>query len=226
MSQDNEKRIAAESAASMVHDGMIVGLGTGSTAEFAIARLGEKVRGGLRIKGVPTSERTANRARNERIPLLDFSQVTRLDMALDGADEFDPALNLIKGGGGALFREKIVAAAADKLVIFADSSKQVEKLGRFPLPVEVNPFGWQVTLEKIKALCPEVTLRGGSDKPFVTDNHGYIIDCGFGQIDDPAELERQLKSIVGVVETGLFVGMAQFVCLGRGDKVEVLKPRA
>ena len=223
MSQDQEKKLAAEAAASLVQDGMVVGLGTGSTAAFAIHKLGERVRGGMRIQGVPTSEWTANRAHAENIPLTDFSKVTHIDITLDGADEFDPALNLIKGGGGALFREKIVAAASKRLVIFADSTKRVPVLGKFPLPVEVNPYGWQVVAERIGKLGAQVTLRQKEGKPFVSDNHGYILDCAFGKIPDPASLENQLKRIVGVMETGLFVGMATLVVMAEGGQVQQLK---
>ena len=137
---------------------------------------------GLAITAVPTSLQSERLAREVGIPLIDLSEVISLDMTLDGADEFDPALNLTKGGGGALFREKIVAAASQRLIIFADHTKQVERLGKFPLPVEVNPFGWQVAAGKIEALGPQVTLRQGPSGPFTTDNQGYILDCQFGEI--------------------------------------------
>jgi ribose 5-phosphate isomerase A len=223
MSLDREKQLAAEAAANMVEDGMIVGLGTGSTAAFAIRRLGERVAGGLNIRGLPTSNQSEQLSREVGIPLLDFSETTALDMTLDGADEFDPALNLIKGGGGALFREKIVAAASSRLIIFADHSKQVECLGKFPLPLEVNPFGWQAAASKVEALCPRVVLRQGASGPFVTDNHGYILDCAFGEIPDPPALENQLKSITGIVETGLFIRMAEVVCMGVEDTVKQVR---
>ena len=223
MSQDQEKKLAAEAAADMVEDGMVVGLGTGSTALFALKRLGERARGGLRMQGVPSSNWAAETARSEGIPIIGFETVQRLDMALDGADEFDPGLNLVKGGGGALFREKIVAAAAEKLVIFADSTKQVDVLGAFPLPVEVNPFGWQVAARKISELGAQVDLRGGEASPFISDNQGYILDCRFGAIPDPANLEARLSAIVGVMETGLFINMTHTVVLARGDKVETLQ---
>ena len=222
MSQDQEKKLAGEAAAALVQDGMIVGLGTGSTAAFAIQKLGERVRGGMRIQGVPTSEWTAARARAEGIPLTDFSRVTHIDITLDGADEFDPGLNLIKGGGGALFREKIVAAASQRLVIFADSTKRVPVLGRFPLPVEVNPYGWQVVAERITALGARVSLRQKEGRPFVSDNHGHILDCAFGEIPNPEVLEERLKHIVGVMETGLFVGMASLILLAEGQTVHHL----
>ncbi|HEX7926928.1 MAG TPA: ribose-5-phosphate isomerase RpiA [bacterium] len=225
MNRDREKQLAAEAAAAVVESGMVVGLGTGSTAAFAIRKLGERVKGGLKMHGVPSSRWAENLAKEVGIPLLDFSQTSQLDITLDGADEFDPALNLIKGGGGALFREKIVAAASKRLVIFADASKQVPTLGKFPLPVEVNPFGWQVAVRKLKDLCPKVTLREKDGKPFVSDNQGYILDCAFGSIPNPPELEARIKRITGVMECGLFCGMADTVAMATGEKVELVRPR-
>ena len=223
--QDEDKRLAAEAAAEMVSDGMSIGLGTGSTANFAIKRLGERVAAGLSIKGLPTSRASEQLAREVGIPLIDFTQATRLDLTLDGADEMDPALNLVKGGGGALFREKIVAAASDRLVIFADGSKRVDFLGAFPLPVEVNPFGWQVVAEKLKAMGAGVTLRGGEGSPFVTDNHAYILDCAFGKIPDPPALEKQIAAITGVMENGLFCGLAKLAVVGDNGQVLEIEPR-
>jgi ribose 5-phosphate isomerase A len=182
------------------------------------------VKGGLRIRALPTSRATEQLARELGIPLVDFGQVTRLDLTLDGADELDPALNLTKGGGGALFREKIVAAASARLVIFADHTKRVARLGKFPLPVEVNPFGWQVAAEKVRALGAQVTLRERDGKTFVTDNGGHILDCRFGEIADPPALEKRLRAIVGVMETGLFCGMAQLACVAEGDTVHEVRP--
>ncbi|MCZ6843093.1 MAG: ribose-5-phosphate isomerase RpiA [SAR324 cluster bacterium] len=226
MSLEREKQLAAESAAELVEESMRIGLGTGSTAAFAIRRLGERVAQGLSITAVPTSLQSERLAREVGIPLIDFSDVISLDMTLDGADEFDPALNLTKGAGGALFREKIVAAASDRLIIFADHTKQVQRLGKFPLPVEVNPFGWQVAAGKIEALGPKVTLRQGSSGPFTTDNQGYILDCEFGEIPDPPALERQLAAIAGVTECGLFCAMAEIICMGEGESVRHITPRA
>lgn len=232
MSRDLEKQLAAEASIDLVEDGMTLGLGTGSTAAFAVRKLGERVRAGLRVRGVPTSEATRALAEAEGIPLATFAEANGLDLTLDGADEFDPALNLIKGGGGALFREKIVAAASKRLVIFADSSKQVEVLGTFALPVEINPFGWETTARNVARLGAvvtrqgvEVTLRGGAESPFVTDNHGYVLDCAFGQIPDPLALEAELRAIVGVTVTGLFLGMADTVVLAVGEEVKMVKPR-
>ena len=186
MSREREKELAAARAVAEVRDGMVLGLGTGSTAAYALKALGQRVAQGLKIRAVPSSRWAENLAREVGIPLLTFADVTRLDVAIDGTDEFDPGLALIKGGGGALFREKIVAAAAERFWIIADGSKRVSTLGRFPLPVEVNPFVWQVAARRIGALGAQVTLRAASgqpsvsDRPFVTDNGGYILDCAFG----------------------------------------------
>jgi ribose 5-phosphate isomerase A len=224
MDREREKQLAAEACVALVENEMTLGLGTGSTAAYAVRALGRRVREGLRVRGLPTSEATRKLAEEERIPLVTFADVTRLDLTLDGADEFDPRLNLIKGGGGALFREKIVAAASQRLVIFADATKRVPTLGRFPLPVEVNPFGWQATAERVAALGAQVTLRRREGQPFVTDNHGYVLDCAFGSIPDPAALEARLRAITGVTVTGLFVGMAEAVILAAGDRVETVRP--
>jgi len=221
---DREKQLAAEAAADLVESGMIVGLGTGSTAAFAVRKIGARVKGGMRIRALPTSRATEALARELGIPLVEFAQVTRLDLTLDGADEMDPALNLTKGGGGALFREKIVAAASARLVIFADHTKCVPVLGTFPLPVEVNPFGWQVVAEKVRALGAEVKLRERAGQTFVTDNQGYILDCRFGAIPDPPALEAKLRAIVGVTECGLFCGMAEMACVAEGAKVVNVRP--
>jgi ribose 5-phosphate isomerase A len=223
MSRDREKQLAAEAAVALVEDGMTLGLGTGSTAAFALRQLGERVRGGLRIRGVPTSRWAEKTARDAGIPLIDFSAATRLDLTMDGADEVDPALNLIKGGGGALFREKIVAAASRRVVIFADGSKRVPVLGKFPLPVEVNPFGWQVAAEKLAALGCKVELRQADGRPFVTDNQGTILDCDFGSIPDPPALEARIRRITGVMECGLFCGLADTVFLAEGGAVQTLR---
>lgn len=224
MSSEQEKKLAAEASVELVQPGMTIGMGTGSTAAYAIRELGRRVRAGLSIRAVPTSQVTGRLAAEEGIVLVDFSQVTELDLTLDGADEFDPHLNLIKGGGGALMREKIVAAASRELVIFADSSKRVPVLGRFPLPVEVNPFGWQVAASRIEALGAAVRLRMEGDAPFRTDNEGFILDCDFGRIPDPPTLHRQLGEITGVTESGLFVGMATRVYLGEGGSVQRITP--
>jgi len=228
---EREKEAAAESAVARVRDGMVVGLGTGSTAAFALKALARRIGQGLRIRAVPSSKWAEFLAREVGIPLLTFADVDRLDVTLDGTDEFDPGLALIKGGGGALFREKIVAAASDRLWILADSSKRVPVLGRFLLPVEVNPFGWQVAARRIGELGARVKLRqtgaagAAAAGPFVSDNGGYILDCAFGSIPDPAGLEAALRRIVGVMETGLFVGLAETVFVAEGETVRELKRR-
>jgi ribose 5-phosphate isomerase A len=234
MSREREKELAAEAAVAQVQDGMTVGLGTGSTAAYALKALGRRISQGLRIRAVPSSRWAETLAREVGIPVVTFADVTRLDVTLDGTDEFDPGLSLVKGGGGALFREKIVAAASGRLWILADSSKRVAVLGKFPLPVEVNPFGWQVAARRIAELGAQVGLRqtgaggaaasgGGSPQPFVSDNGGYILNCAFGTIPDPAGLEAKLRRIVGVLETGLFVNMAETVFLAEGETVKELK---
>jgi ribose 5-phosphate isomerase A len=211
MRRDAQKRAAAEAAVALVRDGMVVGLGTGSTARFAIDALAERVRRGLRIVGVATSERSATQARDGGIPLSSLSEHRRIALTIDGADEIaSGSLDLIKGLGGALLREKIVAAASDRLVIVADAAKLVDRLGvTAPVPVEVVLFGWETTAERLASLGGDPVLRRGADgQPFRTDGGNLILDCGFGPIADAAALEQRLSGVVGVVETGLFIGMA------------------
>lgn len=223
---DAEKRLAADRAVAYVEDGMRVGLGTGSTAAHAIRLLAERVRNGLRIHGVPTSRRTEELASSLGIPLVTFAQATCLDVTIDGADEFDPNLDLIKGGGGALLHEKIVAAASREFLVICDSQKKVAALGAFPLPVEVIPFGWQVVAERLRELGAEPTLRRTSaGEPFVTDEANHILDCRFAGPFDAKETARRLDEIVGVVEHGLFVGMATRVLVGQGSDVAVFSRR-
>jgi ribose 5-phosphate isomerase A len=217
------KRLAGEKATEYVQDGMTVGLGTGSTAQWTVRRLGELVRQGLQIRGIPTSEQTAKLAREVGIPLISFAQVSALDLTIDGADEISPALDLIKGGGGALLREKLVAAASRRLIIVADASKRVPVLGDFGLPVEVVPFAWEVTERRLASLGARTKRRGATEAPFVTDNGNYIIDCDFGPIAEPGDLHREIKLLPGVVETGLFVGMADTVVIGAEGGVEVIE---
>jgi ribose 5-phosphate isomerase A len=203
------KRDAAEAAAALVTDGMVVGLGTGSTAYFAIAALIRRVGEGLRITAIPTSERSGKQARDGGIVLTDFATNPTIDLTIDGADAVaDGSLDLVKGLGGALLREKIVAAASRRLVIVVDDSKLVRQLGTStPVPVEVVPFGWEATAAHIKALNAKPDLRlDASGAPFLTDGGHYILDCHLGVISDPADMDRRLQAIVGVVETGLFVG--------------------
>lgn len=198
-------------AVAMVEDGMVVGLGTGSTAAFAIEGLIARVRAGLKIVGIPTSERSAAQARDGGIALTDFAHHTKVDLTIDGADEIARgSLDLIKGLGGALLREKIVAAASARLVIVADEPKLVDGLGgTVPVPVEVAGFGWQTTAVRLERLGARAVLRQAADgSVFVTDGGNPILDCHFGAIGDPAALEREISMVVGVVETGLFIGMA------------------
>ena len=218
------KQSAGARAAEFVEDGMTVGLGTGSTAYWLVERIGQRVREGLRVRCIPTSRRTEEQARSLGIPLATFSDVTRLDLAIDGADEIGPGLALIKGGGGALLREKLVARAARRFVVIADASKRVEVLGRFPLPVEVVQFGWELTARRVASVAGvEPLLRRDTDgEPFVTDNGNFILDCRCGEIPDPAQLERELKSLTGVVESGLFVGMADTAVLADEEGVQVM----
>ena len=219
------KRAAAARAAAEVKDGMVVGLGSGSTAAFALEALAERVAGGLRIEGIPTSEATAALARKLGIPLTDFDRHPRLDLTIDGADQVErDTLHLIKGRGGALLREKIVAAASARLVIAIDESKLVDRLGgSTALPVEIVPFGWQTTLDRLAALGCAPQLRRTGERPYTTDGGHYIADCAVPEITDPAALEARLSSVVGVVETGLFLGLASIVVVGRPAGVELIE---
>ena len=202
---------------------MIVGLGTGSTVAFFLEALKERLKDGFTIKGIPTSIKTKERALSLDIPLTTLGQHPEIDLTVDGADEVNRQFELIKGGGGALLREKIVAAASQREIIIVDSSKSVEELGRFPLPVEVVQYGYESTRRKLEALEANVSLRIKDKKTFVTDNGNYILDCEFGIIQDPPGLEKTIKLIPGVVECGLFIGLADMVIIGRGDDVEVLE---
>lgn len=225
LTQDQEKQLAAEASLKYVRDGQAVGLGTGSTATWAIRALGEKVRAGLKIRGIPTSQRSRDLASELGIPLTTFDEIQQLDVTIDGADEFDPNLNLIKGGGGALLREKIVASASRQVVIVTDSSKQVPVLGKFPLPVEVIRFAQALVAKRIASLGATPTLRRDAQgKPYITDEGHHILDCSFGKIPNPAELDRTLNAIPGVVEHGLFVGMASVVIMAKGGQVIELHP--
>lgn len=220
MANEEEKEAAGRAAAKLVRDGDVVGLGTGSTAYFAIIALGERVKEGLKIVGVPTSSQTADLARAVGIPLTTLDVHPEIDITIDGADEVDPKLNLIKGGGGALLREKVVASASKKMVVVADSSKVVPALGNFPLPVEVIAFARTVIENKVVALGGAPKLRTKLDgSPYLTDNGNQILDCSFGKIKDPAALARELSGIPGIVEHGLFIGLAKLVMVGRGNSV-------
>jgi ribose 5-phosphate isomerase A len=222
--QDQEKQAAAVAAVELVEPGYVVGLGSGSTANFAIRCLGEKVRAGLKIVGVPTSQRTKQLADQVGIPLTSLEENPRIDIDIDGADEVDPELNLIKGGGGALLREKIIASASRRFVVVADSGKQVKHLGAFPLPVEVIPFAEALIKSRIEALGAEVSLRQYAyGNPFTTDEGHHILDCRFGKIEDPKALGEQLKRIPGIVEHGLFCGMAEIAFIAKDGSVTQLR---
>lgn len=207
----NEKQLVGEKAAEFVQDGMIVGLGTGSTVRYTIEKIGKQVTRGMSIQAAATSIQTEQLARECGIPLVSLNEVDELDLAIDGADEVNPAFHLIKGGGGALLREKIIASSARHFIVVADSSKMVDHLGRFLLPVEVEMFGYTMTERKIRFLGGEPVLRVKEGKPYVTDNGHYIFDCDFGRIASPEKLEQELNLIAGVVENGLFIGMADTV---------------
>jgi ribose 5-phosphate isomerase A len=221
MAHDLEKETAARAALHFVQEGNIVGLGTGSTAAHVVRLLGERVRAGLNIRGIPTSSGTKALALAVGIPLTTLDEFQQLDVTIDGTDEFDPQLNLIKGGGGALLREKIIASASKQVVIIADSSKQVATLGKFPLSVEVIAFAQALVAKKITALAAKVQLRQSADgKPYITDEGHHILDCYFGQIADPPVLARILSDMPGIVEHGLFIGMANVVIIAKGDQVQ------
>ncbi len=215
---DEQKRNAAAAAIEYVENKMLVGLGTGRTAEFALRLLSQKIKQGLRITGVPSSLATARLARRLKIPLMaDTGALKKLDLTIDGADEVDPHANLIKGGGGALTREKILATRSDRVIIIVDEKKLVQQLGKFPLPVEVLPFGWQSTLAMLRGLGSRAQLRMHTNEPLRTDNGNLIVDCRFQRIADPATMAEQIKTITGVVEVGLFIGVADLVIVGKKD---------
>jgi ribose 5-phosphate isomerase A len=225
MDVESLKRAAGIAACAYINNGMNVGLGTGSTVKYTILELGRRVNEeGLEIVGVPTSVATQELARSVGIPLVELDSLTHLDVVIDGTDEFDPRFNLIKGGGAALLREKIVAQASRSMVVVADTRKQVERLGAFPLPIEVTPFSWGTTKRSIEAVLDSPTsLRMEGDEPLVTDNGNYIVDAQTGAtIDNPVETERRLLSIAGVVQVGLFNGICDVVILAKNDGVEVL----
>jgi ribose 5-phosphate isomerase A len=225
MANDAEKEVVARASLKYVKDSQIVGLGTGSTATIAIRLIGERVRAGLKIRAIPTSIASRNLASQLDIPLTNFEEVQEIDVTIDGADEFDPARNLIKGGGGAMLREKIVASASRRLVIVTDSSKQVPMLGKFPVPVEVIGFAERLIAKKISELGAEVVQRQDSSrKPYLTDEKHHILDCHFGQIPNAPALARTLSEIPGVVEHGLFVGTASVVLMAKAGDVEEFGP--
>jgi ribose 5-phosphate isomerase A len=227
--RDELKRAAALRAIEYVENGMVVGLGTGSTAYFVVEGLGARVAQGLGIVGIPTSERTATQARRLNIPLATFAEHPRIDVTIDGADEVERGtLDLIKGLGGALLREKIVAAASDRLVIVVDEEKLVDRLGdHTPVPVEVTQFGWQATAAALERLGAKPELRHAhEDHAFITDGGNYILDCRFGRIADAGALERGIAMTVGVVESGLFIGRSSAVVVASSGGTAVLTRRS
>lgn len=226
---DTAKFVAAKRACDFVESGMKVGLGTGSTAAWMVRCLGEMVRDGLKITGVPTSVRTAELAREVGIHVITLEEAKWLDLTIDGADEFDAEMNLIKGGGGALLHEKIVATASDQMIVIADTSKEVATLGAFPLPVEIVPFGWSTTKALIEEALPSLDVLGteakrrmSGDDPYRTDEGNFILDLHLGRIGDARKFATVINQIPGVVENGLFVDICDVVVLGHGDgRVEV-----
>src|SRR5271166_663303 len=224
MANEEEKEAAGRAAAALVREGDVVGLGTGSTAYFTVIALGERVKAGLKIVGIPTSIQTADLARSVGIPLTTFDQHPEIDITIDGADEADTQLRLIKGGGGALLREKVVASASKKMVVVADSAKIVPVLGKFPLPVEIIAFARAVVERKMVSLGGSPKLRTKPDgSPYITDNGNQILDCSFGKIADPPALALTLSNTPGIVEHGLFIGLASLALVGRGGRVEELR---
>jgi len=230
MSQAKEN--AALAALDMVEDGMTLGLGSGSTAEIFIEKLGERVAGGLKVQGIPTSHNTAACAKEHQVPLIEADKVERIHLTIDGADEVDPAFNLIKGGGACLLREKIIAYASDVMAVIVDNSKMVETLGAFPLPVEVDPFGMALTAEQIYTAlkttgCHEAQtvlrqLKDGSG-PLITDGGHYILDVKCEKIPNPLDTAHLLNQIPGVMEHGLFIDLADVIIIGEADHAKVLE---
>lgn len=220
----NPKQLVGEAAAAYVKDNMIVGLGTGSTAYFAILKIGEMVKAGMKIQGVPTSKATEKLALELNIPLLAIENVKKIDVTIDGADEFDGQKNLIKGGGAALLREKIIASVTNFYIIIADAAKKSDVLGSFALPVEVTPFAKEITLMQLKALGCDAKLREKDGELVITDNQNLIADCKFDKIPNPAELNIKINRIPGVVENGLFTDMANLIISedGKGGLIKLV----
>ena len=229
MNTENQKKIAAEKATESVQSGMIVGLGTGSTVYYALLKLGTMVREGLDIIGIPTSEGTEKIAREQKIPLTTLATHPTIDLTIDGADEVDAHLNLIKGGGAALVREKIIANTSKEILIVVDESKVSRVLGtNFPLPVEIVRFGWEATQTEVNRICGRSTLRvastqDGKQNPLITDNSNYILDCHFDSIPAPETVEMQLNNIPGVVENGIFVNRADKVIIGTPSGIRYME---
>ncbi len=231
MTADDQKKQAARRALDFIEDGMKLGLGTGSTAEHLVRFLGEKVATGFKVVCIPTSDRTAKLATELGIPLTTLAETPHLDLTIDGADEFDSALRLVKGGGGALLREKIVATASDRMIVITDASKRVDMLGAFPLPVEVIPFGCDTTATHLKRVAAEYGCLGEISRradeygePFLTDSENFIYDCQFGRIPDPDGLAKAMNLIPGVVDNGLFIGIANLAIVGGPEGTHLVEP--
>ncbi|MBD3228625.1 MAG: ribose-5-phosphate isomerase RpiA [Candidatus Lokiarchaeota archaeon] len=220
------KKLAGEKAVEYIEEGMIVGLGTGSTVEHTIKKIGELVKNGLKIKGIPTSLRTKKLASNLNIPLVDLNDFPEIDITIDGADEVDSYLNLIKGGGGALTREKIIAYHSKKEIIVVDENKVVKRLGQnMPIPVEVVKFGWKATKKSLEDLGCKVEFRTIMDEVYITDNQNYILDCEFPNINDSSKLDIEINSIPGVVENGLFIDLIDEVIVGSKQGIITLEDK-
>ena len=219
LSQEEIKKNTGIYAADLVKQNMVIGLGTGSTVYWLLQELGKRIEQGLQITVVPTSRQTEQLAKEAGLFVTNLDTIPGLQLTIDGADEIDPGGQMIKGGGGALLQEKIVAGASAELIIIADNSKLVRQLGKFPLPVEVIPFGYTQVEQKIMTagICKSVTLRKKNDKPFMTDHHHYILDCAYEKIEDAVSLNNSLHDIPGVVETGLFINMASRAIVGYAD---------
>jgi ribose 5-phosphate isomerase A len=224
LDQEQLKEIAAKKAVDYIEDGTIVGLGTGSTVKFALKQIAQRIEQGLSIKGIPTSQQTRKIAERYAIPLTSLSEYPEIDLTIDGADEVDQNLNLIKGGGGALTREKIIAYHSKRVIIIVDDSKVVKSLGiDFPLPVEVVRYEWEATQRALEKFNCEVSFRKIMDDPYITDNGNYILDCEFERIADPEQMETDINMIPGVVENGLFIGLADQVIVGSKGGVMTLE---
>lgn len=221
----NQKKIAGEKAAEYIQEGMIVGLGTGSTARYLVDKVGELVKEGLQIQAVPTSKATELQARELGIPLLDINEVGHIDLAIDGVDEIDKNFDAIKGGGGALFREKIVADLAKEVIWIMDESKLVDHLGKFPLPIEILPYGYKVIYKKLEGYGFNPIMRKNGDELFITDNGNYIVDLHLGVSADINEVKYKISNIVGVLETGLFLKMCTRIIVGTDNGVKVIEAK-
>ena len=219
----NKKKIAGEKAAEYIKEGMLVGLGTGSTAKYLVAKVGELVNNGLNIHAVATSKATENQAYELGIPLLDVNEVKYLDIAIDGVDEIDNSFNATKGGGGALFREKIVANLAKEIIWIMDDSKLVNSIGDFPLPVEILPYGYKITFQKLKELGLNPRIRLNGDELYVTDNGNYIFDLQLSASVDVYDIKQKLDNTVGVLETGQFLNMCNRIIVGTDNGVKIIE---